>query len=196
MTMKRVMSLVATVLLVVSMAACSESPSTSPTAPTLTSATSLAPSGTSGSTLSTLNASGNNGFDEFGYNYNARIFNGAADGVDRNLDNAVWDDPIYAKDHLVMKWSKGWDDARFHGAPWTPEAWENNEWNGKVPDGSGEVWHYKIQWVGPCGANGAPRADGGYCIWGQFEVLMSHGTVANEHFWEAHGHAIPNGYGR
>lgn len=30
----------------------------------------------------------------------------------------VWGDPTYANDHLVMKWSKAWDDARFHGEPW------------------------------------------------------------------------------
>jgi hypothetical protein len=89
------------------------------------------------------------GFDEFGYNYQARVFVGKADGVDRVLDGAVWGDPTYANDHLVMKWSKAWDDARFHGAPWTPDAWEDNEWNGAVPGGSGEVWHYKIIWVGP-----------------------------------------------
>ena len=71
-------------------------------------------------------------FDEFGYNYAARIFVGRADGVDRVLDGAVWGDPTYANDHLVMKWSKGWDDARFHGVPWGPDAWEDNEWNGMV----------------------------------------------------------------
>jgi len=133
------------------------------------------------------------GFDQFGYNYTAHIFVGKADGVDRVLDGKLWGDPTYANDHLVMKWSKAWDDARFHGAPWTPEAWENNEWNGKVPGGSGEVWHYKIQWVGSCGVDGTPLPDGGYCIWGQFEVIMDHGTIANEHFWLAH--ANPTGYG-
>src|SRR3989344_1775656 len=88
------------------------------------------------------------GFDQFGYNYQARIFVGSADGVDRILDKAVWGDSTYANDHLVMKWSKAWDDARFNDGEWTPDAWEDNEWNGKVPDGSGEVWHYKIIWVG------------------------------------------------
>jgi len=136
-------------------------------------------------------AKGGGGFDEFGYNYNARVFVGAADGVDRNLDGTVWGDPTYANDHLVMKWSKGWDDARFHGKPWTPEAWENNCWNGKVPGGSGEVWYYKIIWVGSELAASPYWREGGYPIWGQFEVIMSHGTVANEHFWETH--AVPTG---
>ena len=131
------------------------------------------------------------GFDEFGYNYNARVFVGPADGVDRNLDGKVWGDPTYANDHLVMKWSKAWDDARFHGAAWTRDAWCTNHWNGNVPGGSGEVWHYKIIWVGP-ELEGSPYwVPGGYAIWGQFEVIFSHGTVANEHFWEAH--AVPTG---
>jgi hypothetical protein len=97
--------------------------------------------------LSPVMAAGNGGFDEFGYNYQARVFVGKADGVDRVLDGKVWGDPTYANDLLVMKWSKAWDDARFHGAKWTPDAWETNEWNGAVPGGSGEVWHYKIIWV-------------------------------------------------
>ena len=132
-----------------------------------------------------------NGFDEFGYNYTARIFVGSADGVDRNLDGTVWGDSTYANDQLVMKWSKAWDEARFQGAPWTSAAWCTNEWNGQAPGGSGEIWHYKTQWIGPCGPDGTPLPDGGYCIWGQFEVIMSHGTVANEHFWDAH--ATPTG---
>jgi len=141
------------------------------------------------------------GFDQFGYNYQARIFVGSGDGVDRVLDGKVWDDPTYANDHLVMKWSKGWDDARFHGAPWTPEAWEDNEWNGNVPGGSGEVWHYKIIWVGPELENSQYWREGGYAIWGQFEVIMDQGVSetdycepnAGGHQWCTH--ALPNGYG-
>lgn len=121
------------------------------------------------------------GFDQYGYNYQARLFNGLADGVDRVLDDAVWGDPTYANDHLVMKWSKGWDDARFNDADWGPDAWETNEWNGMVPDGSGEVWHYKIIWVGS-GESDYWR-DGGYPIWGQFEVIMDQGVADGEHVW-------------
>ena len=138
-------------------------------------------------------AGGEAGFDEFGYNYNARIFVGAADGVDKALDGTVWGDSFYANDHLVMKWSKAWDDARFHGAAWTPDAWEDNEWNGMGPDGSGEVWHYKIVWVGPELEAGPYWREGGYAVWGQFEVIFSHGTAGGEHSWETH--ALPSGYG-
>lgn len=135
-----------------------------------------------------------NGFDQFGYNYTARLFNGKADGVDRVLDGTVWGDPYYANDKLVMKWSKGWDDARFHGAPWTPDAWETNEWNGAVAGGSGEVWHYKIIWVGPELENSQYWRAGGYAIWGEFEVIMDQGTTPLT------GHqmlalAKPNGFG-
>ncbi|MEX2115427.1 MAG: hypothetical protein WEB37_00960 [Bacteroidota bacterium] len=132
-------------------------------------------------------------FDEFGYNYNARIFSGLADGVDRVLDEKVWGDPTYAKDHLVMKWSKAWDDARFNGAAWTPDAWTTNHWNGQLEGGSGEVWQYTIVWVGPELESSPYWREGGYAIWGEFEVIMSHGSVANEHFWEAH--ARPTGLG-
>src|SRR3972149_11841632 len=82
------------------------------------------------------------GFDQYGYNEKARIFVGAADGVDRTLDGTVRGDPTYANDHLVMKWSQAWEDAKFNGAAWNCDAWENNEWNG-MNGGSGETWHYK-----------------------------------------------------
>lgn len=133
------------------------------------------------------------GFDQFGYNYTARLFSGLADGVDRNPDNAVWGDPTYANDHLVMKWSKAWDEARFNDVPWTCDAWENNEWNGAFPGGSGEVWHYKIAWVGPELEDSPCWRKGGYPIWGQFEVLMDQGSYTPGHVWFTH--AIPTGYG-
>lgn len=134
------------------------------------------------------------GFNEFGYNYCARIFNGLADGLDKNLDGKIDGNPTYANDHLVMKWNAAWDAC--NAAPTLENctgAWTDNEWNGKVQGGSGEVWHYKMVWVGPCGAYGTPIADGGYCIWGDYEVIFSQGTVANQHFWDAH--AKPAGYG-
>lgn len=132
------------------------------------------------------------GFDNFGYNYNARLFNGPADGVDRNLDGKLWGDPAYASDRLNMKWSEAWDLGNEEG--WTgkyPTAWTTNHWNGQLKNGSGEIWHYKIIWVGSDLQNSEYWRDGGYPIWGQFEVIFSHGTAANEHFWDAH--ASPTG---
>ena len=131
-----------------------------------------------------------NGFDAYGYNDVANIFNGPADGVDHNLDGAVWGDPTYANDHLLMKWNRAWENCN---ASHTPEncagAWTLNEWNGQLNGGSGESWMYKIQWIGSCGADGTVLADGGYCIWGDYEVIMSKGNTAGSHFWDAHaGH--------
>ena len=135
------------------------------------------------------------GFDSFGYNYQARIFVGRADGVDRMIDGSVWGDPTYANDHLVMKWSKAWDDARFNGAPWTPQAWVDNEWNGMLADGSKVSEHVKIVWVGPDLEKSPYGRAGGYPIWGEFEVIFDHYTGADptNHYWMAH--AIPAGYG-
>lgn len=135
------------------------------------------------------------GFDQYGYNYDARLFQGAADGVDRNLDGTVWGDATYGKDRLVMKWSKAWDAARFGGEAWTADAWEDNEWNGMFPGGSGQVWHYKVIWVGPALQSSQYWRPGGYAIWGEFEVIMDQGvdkTLGALHSWFAH--AAPNGY--
>lgn len=133
------------------------------------------------------------GFDDLGYNRTARIFVGPADGVDGVLDGKIYGDPTYAADHLKLKWNAEWDRGNDEGWSNPPyDAWEDNQWNGMKPGGSGETWHYKIKWVGACGGYGTPTGDGGYCIWGQFEVVSSHGTYLGEHFWDAH--AIPTGY--
>lgn len=140
------------------------------------------------------------GFNEYGFNYNARIFVGVGENWYRGKyglpvwhegDPFLWDE-TYGRDHLVMKWSKAWDDARFHGADWTPEAWCTNEWNGMFPGGSGETWHYTNVWIGYHGLpNYTPLPDGGQAIWGSFEIILSHGTITGEHVWDAH--AIPSG---
>jgi len=133
------------------------------------------------------------GFDQFGYNYKARIFVGKADGVDRVLDGKVWGDPTYANDLLVMKWNAEWDRGRKEDWSNPPyDAWCTNEWNGAVPGGSGKVWHFKIIWVGPELENSPYWREGGYPIWGQFEVIMDQGTViGGGHQWYAL--ATPNG---
>ncbi len=141
-----------------------------------------------------LHVISDSGFDQYGYNYTARIFSGPADGVDRNLDGTVWGGTTYANDHLVMKWNAEWDRGNAEGWANPPyDAWITNEWNGMIPDGSGDTWHYKIQWVGPCGTDGTSLPDGGYCIWGQFEVLMDQGMLDGTHTWFAR--ALPNGFG-
>ena len=100
----------------------------------------------------------------------------------------------YANDKIVMKWNAEWDRGNAEGWSNPPyDAWENNQWNGMVPGGSGETWHYKFVWVGPCGPDGTSLENGGYCIWGQFAVISSHGTAGHQHLWEVL--ASPAGYG-
>ena len=140
------------------------------------------------------------GFNEFGYNYCARNFVGLFGGWCANKGQG-WDCKEsayyekyyapYANDRLVMKWNAEWDRGNAEGWSKPPyAAWEDNEWNGKVPGGSGEVWHYKIVWVGSgCESANVPAN----CVWGQFETILSQGTVANEHLMDVR--ATPNGYG-
>lgn len=137
------------------------------------------------------------GFNEFGYNYQARVFVGT--GASWCLAKGQSADCLgaYSNDRLVMKWNAEWDRGNEEGWSNPPyKAWTNNEWNGRFPGGSGSVWHYKIAWVGSCGADYTPLPEGGYCLWGQFQVLMDQGmdpAYGPGHLWFAK--ANPNGYG-
>ena len=136
------------------------------------------------------------GFDQFGYNYQARTFVGPADGIDKNLDGTVYGDPTYAKDHLVMKWNAQWDNCNANGydnPTYCVGAMLDNEWNGNVPGGSGISEHYKIIWVGSAGTSSQYWVPGGYSVWGNYEVIMDQGTSPAGHIWYARG--IPDGYG-
>ncbi len=119
-------------------------------------------------------ASAAGGFNSYGYNYGARIFSGPADGADNVLDGTVWGDPTYAADHLVMKWNSAWDACNANGydnPKYCAGAWTTNDWNGKVPGGSGWVEHVKIIWVGSAAESSAYWVNGGYSLWGNYEVI-------------------------
>lgn len=140
------------------------------------------------------------GFDQYGYNNTARIFNGTGSSWCEEKGFSANCLGIYSPDKLVMKWNAEWDRGNAEG--WTDSngynAWLDNEWNGKVEGGSGAVWHYKIVWVGDYIADPSLIPDGGYGIWGQFATIMDQGTDPNlglgpGHIWFAH--ASPNGYG-
>lgn len=137
------------------------------------------------------------GFDQFGYNNTARIFNGTGSSWCLERGAAANCLGVYSPDKLIMKWNSEWDRGNDEDWAFPPyNAWENNEWNGKVEGGSGAVWHYKIVWVGPCGPDGTVLDNGGYCIWNQFAVLMDQGLDSNYgsgHIW--FNLAKPNGYG-
>lgn len=137
------------------------------------------------------------GFDENGYNYTARIFNGT--GESWSIAKGLPADylGIYAKDRLVMKWNAEWD--RGNAENWADPpyaAWENNEWNGMVLGGSDAVWKYKVVWVGNYVADPTLIPEDGYGIWGQFAIIMDQGKdpfFGAGHLWFTH--ANPTGYG-
>ena len=136
------------------------------------------------------------GFDQYGYNDTARIFNGTASNWCLAGGQAADCMGIYSNDKLVMKWNAQWDNCNDNGyadPKYCLGAWTNNEWNGNVPGGSGVTEHYKIIWVGPEGQNSPYWVAGGYSVWGNYEVIMDQGTDTTGHVWYAHG--IPNGYG-
>lgn len=137
------------------------------------------------------------GFDEYGYNNGARIFNGTG---------ALWSQAkglpadylgSYSNDKLVMKWNAEWD--RGNAENWASgpyAAWITNEWNGMGKNGSGSVWHYKIIWVGADLEDSPYWQAGGYPIWGEFEVIMDQGKDPS--YGPGHmffSKAKPNGFG-
>jgi len=120
------------------------------------------------------------GYDEFGYNYQAHMFNGTYDSSDRTLDGLYWADLAsadYADDSLIMKWSDPWlanvdcnDDGKldrgliYGGEPdGISKGWLTNQNEGDYTDSEG-AHHYtyfsKIVWVGPGGT-----------LWGQYEII-------------------------
>jgi hypothetical protein len=128
-----------------------------------------------------------------GYNYKARIFVGTCLQWCEQKPTDCSYCGAYINDKITMKWNEAWDTCNAGGD--CTGAWTNNEWNGMFPGGSGAIWHYKIKWVGPC-EEGTFFPDGGYCIWGSYEVLMDQGvdlSMGPGHIWLAHG--IPAGYG-
>ncbi len=137
------------------------------------------------------------GFDQFGYNNTARIFNGTGSSWCEEREASADCLGIYSPDKLVMKWNAEWDRGNAEDWAFPPyDAWLNNEWNGMVPGGSEAVWKYKIVWVGSCGADYEPLPNGGYCIWGQFEIIMDQGidpSFGPGHIWN--NLAKPAGYG-
>jgi len=145
------------------------------------------------------------GFDEFGYNPTARNFVGTGSswcqgklGWNKSTCDAYMHP--YENDKLVMKWNAEWD--RGNDEVWTDpdgyDAWENNEWNGRVPGGSGEIWHYKIAWDRGCADENVPSTQAtkgnAYCLWGPFAMLQSQGSGADRvHVWDVL--MKPAGYG-
>ncbi len=131
------------------------------------------------------------GFNSWGYNYQAHIFNG---GYCDAYQNADWCQP-YANDQLEMKWNDAWlsnQDCNQDGRLDRPDdnggsyrgtgAWVTNHQKGTYVDANGKKqrWEYFTKIVAAptdatlSGSNWL-AADGsviGYQIWGDFAVTQ------------------------
>ena len=121
------------------------------------------------------------GYDQFGYNYQAHMFNGTYDSSDRTLDGTYWGSTgDYVDDNLIMKWSDAWlsnkdcngdgklDRGLVNGVVGgTSLGWLTNQNEGDYDsDGNGtQDAHYtyfaKIVWTGP----GSP-------LWGEYTIIQ------------------------
>ncbi len=117
------------------------------------------------------------GYDQFGYNYQAHMFNGTYDSSDRNLDGTYWGDTgDYVDDKLMMKWSDAWlsnvdcsgdqklDRGLVDGVVGGISlGWLTNHVEGDYTDANGVIQHYtnfvKIVWTGS-----GP-------LWGQYTII-------------------------
>lgn len=133
------------------------------------------------------------GFDQFGYNYQAHMFNGTYDSSDRNIDGTYWGSTgDFVDDKLMMKWSDSWlanvdcnsdeklDRGLVNGVVGgTSLGWLTNMNEGDYDsDGDGiQDAHYtyfaKIVWVGPGGS-----------LWGQYKTIEE---VYNDPLGGSHG---------
>ena len=118
------------------------------------------------------------GFDEFGYNYQAHMFNGTHDSYNRVVGDDTSD---FADDSLIMKWSDAWlanvdcdgdgklDRGLVDGvSDGISKGWLTNQMEGDYDsddDGTQDA-HYtsfeKIVWTGP----DSP-------LWGQYTIIQS-----------------------
>lgn len=118
------------------------------------------------------------GYDQFGYNYQAHMFNGTYDSSDRTIDGTYWGDTgDYVDDKLMMKWSDAWlanvdcngdkklDRGLVDGVvEGISKGWLTNHVVGDYTL-DGNVQNYtdfvKIVWTGP----GSP-------LWGQYTIVQ------------------------
>ena len=136
------------------------------------------------------------GYDEFGYNYQAHLFNGIYSDVDRAHGGP------YSDVSLNMKWNDAWMsnkdcdgdgklDRHYGYASYIGSgAWETNHMWGTNADGT--KWNYFVKIVAaPADATKVGgiwyTADGteiGPVIWGQFAIIQQ---VSNDPAYDEHG---------
>jgi hypothetical protein len=135
--------------------------------------------------LSAINVVFAKGFDKFGYNYNARLFNGWYGYYDKNIEGGwvsgtgdAW---------LVMKWSKNW-------IPMEDEpvgAWCTNHWTWYSDDYDEDTWYgwdTKVNW------NEETEPEAAYMV-KEFLKIMKVGNDADEWARYQAGGAYDAGWG-
>ncbi len=129
---------------------------------------------------------GGGGFDEFGYNYNARLFNGWYGSYDKDIEGGPI--PGTGDALLLMKWSKNWD-------PMTDQpigAWCTNHftwYSNDYEEGTLFGWDTRLPWTDK---DSVPEAE--YRV-EEFAKIMKVGD--NEEEWERYeeGGAYSAGWG-
>jgi len=132
------------------------------------------------------------GYDEFGYNYQAHMFNGRYCDYDRVSGG------LYCDVTLVMKWNDAWISTkdctgdglldRYYGfsSYIGSGAWLTNHMSGKYvgDDGQEHQWTYFTKIVAKPTAGYNCAAYGGEEIWGAFCTIQS---IYNDPYGGAHG---------
>lgn len=157
------------------------------------------------------------GYDEWGYNYQAHLFNG---GYCDAYRDAAWCQD-YAEDHLAMKWNDAWMsnkdcdldgelDRHFGFASYIGSgAWLTNHMSGEYLDGDDACkWNYFVKIVAaPASATlsdgiwyAANGTEIGPAIWGDFAIVQEvsndtctgdHGLLYKSPFGPGFGHFAP-----
>ena len=136
------------------------------------------------------------GYDKYGYNYQAHMFNGL---VENNVRPAVV--VTEGTENLVMKWSDDWlanvdcnEDGKLDTglnpktgvSTGTSTGWVTNHFEGDYLGSDNELHHYtyfaKIVYVGPAPAGDDPLAD--VRIWGLYATIEE---LQNDPFGEYGG---------
>jgi hypothetical protein len=138
------------------------------------------------------------GSDQFGYNYQAHMFNGTYDSSDRILDGKYYGTTAdYTDDNLIMKWSDEWlsnldcnsdgklDRGGAAGANANlSKGWLTNHVEGDYIGGDSDSHHYTyfVKIVFDGGA--ACTASEPTCLWGTFTIIEE---IYNDPFGGYHG---------
>ena len=136
------------------------------------------------------------GYDKYGYNYQAKMFNGLYENFSRPATPVT-----EGTENMIMKWSDEWLatvdcngdhkldrglDPKTGKSDGFSKGWVTNHFEGDYLDADGESHHYtysvKIAWVGPVPEGTDPFA--ATRIWGQFAVIEE---IQTDPFGELHG---------